>query len=441
MKMARYWNEEMECMPQEERKKLQSERLVDAVRRVYENVEFYRKRMQEAGVTPDDIHGVEDLHKLPFMTKADLRDYYPFGTFAVPMEDIVRIHASSGTTGKQVVVGYTRNDLEIWDECVARGLTSIGITNKDKMHVSYGYGLFTGGLGAHGGGTKVGAMVIPASVGNTKRQMTLLKDFQTTAIACTPSYALHIADALDELGLTKDDLNLKYGIFGAEPWTEQMRQEIENKLGLKAYDIYGLTEILGPGVSMDCSEKQGMHIQADHFIAEIIDPETGEVLPDGSEGELVFTTITKQGTPMIRYRTKDLTVLHTETCKCGRTTPRMEKIKARTDDMLIVKGVNVFPSQIESVILKYAEVEPHYMIYVDRENNSDSLDIHIEVNEQVFSDEVRSLEKLSRAIRKDIESTLGIGINVKLVEPHSIQRSEGKAIRVMDKRKLYANNK
>lgn len=435
--MAKYWNEEMECMPQEERKKLQSQRLVDAVRRVYDNVEFYRKRMDEQGVKPEDIHGVEDLHKLPFMTKADLRDYYPFGTFAVPMDKIVRVHASSGTTGKQIVVGYTENDLELWDECVARGMTSIGMDKTDKLHVSYGYGLFTGGLGAHGGGTKIGAMVIPASVGNTKRQMTLLHDFGTTALACTPSYALHIADALPELGMTKDDLNLKYGIFGAEPWTEEMRDEIENRLGLKAYDIYGLTEILGPGVAMDCSEKQGLHIQADHFIAEIIDPDTGEVLPDGSLGELVFTTITKEGTPMIRYRTRDLTILHTETCKCGRTTPRMEKVRARTDDMMIIRGVNVFPGQIESVILKHAEVEPHYMIYVDRVDNSDTLEIHMEVSEQYFSDEVKKLERLAADIKKDIDGVLGISAKVKLVEPRSLPRSEGKAKRVVDKRKLY----
>lgn len=435
--MAKYWNEEMECMPQEERKKLQSQRLVDAVRRVYDNVEFYRKRMDEQGVKPEDIHGVEDLHKLPFMTKADLRDYYPFGTFAVPMDKIVRVHASSGTTGKQIVVGYTENDLELWDECVARGMTSIGMDKTDKLHVSYGYGLFTGGLGAHGGGTKIGAMVIPASVGNTKRQMTLLHDFQTTAIACTPSYALHIADALPELGMTKDDLNLKYGIFGAEPWTEEMRDEIENRLGLKAYDIYGLTEILGPGVAMDCSEKQGLHIQADHFIAEVIDPDTGEVLPDGSLGELVFTTITKEGTPMIRYRTRDLTILHTETCKCGRTTPRMEKVRARTDDMMIIRGVNVFPGQIESVILKHAEVEPHYMIYVDRVDNSDTLEIQMEVSEQYFSDEVKKLERLADDIKKDIDGVLGISAKVKLVEPRSLPRSEGKAKRVVDKRKLY----
>lgn len=439
--MPKYWNEEMECMPQEERKKLQSKRLVETVHRVYDNVEFYRKRMDEAGVKPEDIHGIEDLHKLPFTYKTDLRDNYPFGTFAAPMKDIVRIQASSGTTGKQIVVGYTKNDLDIWAECVARGMTSIGMDNTDKLHVSYGYGLFTGGLGAHAGGTLIGATVIPASVGNTTRQMTLLKDFGTTALACTPSYALHIADALPELGLTGKDLNLKYGIFGAEPWTEEMRQEIEDRLGLKAYDIYGLTEILGPGVSMDCNEKQGMHIQADHFIAEIIDPETGEVLPEGSEGELVFTTITKEGAPMIRYRTRDLCVLHYETCKCGRTTPRMEKIKARTDDMLIVRGVNVFPSQIESVILKHAEVEPHYMIYVDRKDNSDTLDIDIEVNEKTFTDEVRGLEKLERTIKQEMDSLLGISANIHLVEPRSIQRSEGKATRVMDKRKLYAKDK
>ncbi|MDD2956494.1 MAG: phenylacetate--CoA ligase [Oscillospiraceae bacterium] len=435
--MPNYWNEAMECMEPEKLKELQNQRLVDTVKRVYEHVPFYRKRMEEAGVKPEDIRGVEDLPKLPFTTKADLRDYYPFDTFAVPMDEIVRIQASSGTTGKQIIAGYTQNDLDSWDECVARGLTSIGVSRKDKVHVSYGYGLFTGGLGAHGGASRVGAAVVPASVGNTKRQMTLLRDLQATTLCCTPSYALHLADALQEVGLTKDDLNLKYGVFGAEPWTEAMRAEIENKLGLKAYDIYGLTEVLGPGVSMECAERNGMHIQADFFIAEIVDPDTFEPLPAGEEGELVFTTITKEGMPMIRYRTKDLTVLHTERCACGRTSPRMEKIRARTDDMLIIRGVNVFPSQIESVILRHAEVEPHYMIYVDRVDNSDTLEVHIEVNEDTFSDQVKKLEDLAKEISADIQSVLGIKAAVRLVEPRSIQRSEGKAVRVIDKRKLY----
>lgn len=435
--MPNYWNEAMECMDPEKLREIQDRRLTETVKRVYENVPFYRKRMEEAGVKPEDICGVKDLPKLPFTTKADLRDYYPFGTFAAPMDDIVRIQASSGTTGKQIIAGYTQNDLDSWDECVARGLTSIGVTHKDKVHVSYGYGLFTGGLGAHGGASKIGAAVVPASVGNTKRQMTLLHDLQSTTLCCTPSYALHLADALQEVGLTKDDLNLKYGVFGAEPWTEAMRTEIENKLGLKAYDIYGLTEVLGPGVSMECEAKSGMHIQADHFIAEIVDPDTFEPLPAGREGELVFTTITKEGMPMIRYRTKDLTVLHMERCACGRTTPRMEKIRARTDDMLIIRGVNVFPSQIESVILRHAEVEPHYMIYVDRVDNTDTLEVHIEVNEATFSDQVKKLEDLAKEISGDIQSVLGIKASVLLVEPRSIQRSEGKAVRVVDKRKLY----
>ncbi len=433
-----YWQQELECMDIDERRKLQSERLVKTVRNVYDNVKFYRERMIAAGVSPDDIKGVEDLHKLPFTTKADLRDYYPFDTFALPLEKVCRVHASSGTTGKPIVVGYTQNDLDMWDDCVARGMTSIGITNKDIVHVSYGYGLFTGGLGAHGGAQKIGALTVPASTGNTKRQIQLLVDFKTTAICCTPSYALHLADALVDCGYTKDDLSLKYGIFGAEPWSEEMRTEIENKLGLKAYDIYGLSEILGPGVSMDCEYRQGLHIQSDHFIAEIIDPDTTEVLPDGQTGELVFTSITKEAIPLIRYRTRDLCSLTNEKCKCGRTTTRMAKVTGRSDDMMIIRGVNVFPSQIESVLLKYSEVEPHYMIYVGRVNNTDTLDIHVEVNEKFFSDEVKKLESLSRKLASDIQSVIGISANIKLVEPKSIERSEGKAKRVIDTRNIFS---
>lgn len=431
-----YWNEEIECMGKEQMRELQSKRLIDTVKRVYENVPFYRKKMEEAGVTPEDIRSVDDLHKLPFTTKIDLRDNYPFNTFACPMEDVVRIHASSGTTGKQTVVGYTAHDLEVWSECVARGMTALGVTKKDRVHVSYGYGLFTGGLGAHGGAEYLGATVVPASTGNTSRQVRMLVDFQSTVLCCTPSYALYIADEMQKMGITKDQLNLKYGCFGAEPWTEHMRTEIENKLGLEAHDIYGLSEIMGPGVSMDCTEKNGLHIHADHFIPEIINPETGEVLPEGEEGELVFTCITKQALPLIRYRTKDLSRLTWETCGCGRTLPRMEKVTGRCDDMLIIRGVNVFPSQIESVLLEYGQVEPHYMIYVDRKGLLDTMEVHVEMTEELFSDAVRNIEAHEKKLRQRLESVLGISAAVKLVEPRSIPRSEGKAKRVIDNRKL-----
>lgn len=431
-----YWNEEIETMSREQMRELQSERLRDTVKRVYENAPYYRKKMEEAGLTPEDIHSVDDLHKLPFTYKTDLRDNYPFDTFACPMDDVVRIHASSGTTGKQTVVGYTNRDIEVWSECVARGLTSLGITKKDKIHISYGYGLFTGGLGLHYGAEYLGATVVPASTGNTARQVRLLVDFQSTVLCCTPSYALYIADEMQKMGVTKEQLNLKYGIFGAEPWTENMRTEIENKLGIKAHDIYGLSEIMGPGVSLDCPEKNGLHIHADHFIPEIINPETGEVLPDGEEGELVFTCITKEALPLIRYRTKDLSRLTWEKCACGRTLPRMEKVTGRCDDMLIIRGVNVFPSQIESVLLEYGQVEPHYMIYVDRKGLLDVMEIHVEMTEELFSDEVRNLEAHEKTLRQKIESVLGISAAVKLVEPRSIPRSEGKAKRVIDNRKL-----
>jgi len=437
--MSAYWNEKIETMSLDELRAMQSQRLADTVKRVYENVPYYAQRMKEQGITPEDIKSVDDLCRLPFTNKTDLRDNYPFGTFAVPLDQCIRIHASSGTTGKATVVGYTQYDIDIWSECVARGLTSIGIDNRDIVHVSYGYGLFTGGLGLHDGATRVGATVVPASVGNTARQMTLLKDFGATVLCCTPSYALHLCDALEEAGIKKEELSLRYGVFGAEPWTEEMREEIEKRLNIKAYDIYGLSEIMGPGVSLECGCKHGMHIQADHFIPEIINPETGEVLPDGELGELVFTCITKQALPLIRYRTHDLCRIHSERCECGRIMPRMEKIKGRSDDMLIIRGVNVFPSQIESVILKHAEVEPHYMIYVDRVDNSDTLEIHIEINEDVFSDEVRKIEAIERKVRGEIASVLGISARVKLVEPRSIPRSEGKAQRVIDRRNVYNN--
>lgn len=432
-----YWNEKMETINKESLKKIQSERLKDTVKRVYENIPYYREKMKEAGITPDDINSVDDLHKLPFTYKTDLRDNYPFGTFAIPLKEIVRVHASSGTTGKQTVVGYTHHDIDIWSECVARCLTSVGINKDDIVHVAYGYGLFTGGLGLHYGAELIGATVIPVSGGNTARQIQLLKDFEATVLCCTPSYALHIADQMREAGVSKDDLKLRIGIFGAEPWSEEMKSQLENLFGIKAYDIYGLSEIMGPGVSMNCQHQGGLHIQADHFIPEIIDPDTGEVLPEGAEGELVFTCITKEALPLIRYRTKDLSVLNSDVCSCGRTTVRMKKVTGRADDMIIIRGVNVFPSQIESVLLKHSEVEPHYMIYVDRINNLDIMEVHIEMNQSIFSDQVRKIEALERKIRHDIESTLGISTKIRLVEPNTIQRSEGKAKRVIDKRKLY----
>ncbi len=432
-----YWNEKVECMDKDELKKIQSERLVSTVKRMYENTPYYRKKMDDAGVKPEDIKSVDDLHLLPFTYKTDLRDNYPFGTFALPLSQVTRIHASSGTTGKQTVVGYTDNDLEMWSDSVARCLTSAGVTSEDIVHVSYGYGLFTGGLGIHNGAEKIGATVIPASSGNTARQITLLKDFGATVLCCTPSYALYIADALKDAGLTKDDLKLRIGVFGAEPWTESMRHEIEEKLGIKAYDIYGLSETAGPGVAMNCDCQKHLHIQADNFIPEVINPETGEVLPDGAEGELVFTCVTKEAMPLIRYRTKDLTVLHTDRCECGRIMPRMEKVTGRSDDMLIIRGVNVFPSQIESVLLEFGNVEPHYMIYVDRVNNLDTMEVHIEMTDELFSDEVRAVEKIEKGLRQRIDSVLGISATVKLVEPKSIPRSEGKAKRVIDKRKVY----
>ena len=400
--MERYWNENMECATKDEMKALQSFRLSQTVRKVYNNVPYYRERMEKAGVTPDDIHSVEDLKKLPFTMKQDLRDTYPYGLFAVPMEDVVRVHASSGTTGKQIVVGYTQHDLDVWSECCARALTAAGATNKDFMHVSYGYGLFTGGLGLHGGAEKVGMTVIPVSTGNTNRQINIIKDFGSTYICCTPSYALYLAETMEEMGITKDDIKLKAGLFGAEPWTEEMRHEIEEKLGLKALDIYGLTEIIGPGVAFECSEQSGMHINEDHFIAETIDPDTGEVLPEGTQGEIVI---------------------------------KMMKPAGRSDDMLIIRGVNVFPSQVESVLLQLGNTAPYYQLIVDRVNNTDTLEIQVEISPEMFSDTVKSLEDQEKIIKSAVESTLGIAAKIRLVEPKTIQRTEGKAIRVIDKRK------
>lgn len=430
------WQKEIETMPREELKKLQSERLVWQVKRMYENVELFRKRMDEKGLKPSDIKSVDDLYKLPFSYKQDLRDYYPYGLFAVPMEDVVRIHASSGTTGKKIVVGYTKKDLEMWDNCVARMMTAIGIDKKDFIQVSYGYGLFTGGLGAHGGSQAVGATTIPISSGNTHNQIQTMIDFGATVLCCTPSYAMYLGEAIEEAGLT-DQLKLKAGIFGAEPWTEDMRTAIEEKLRIKAYDIYGLSEIMGPGVACECSEQAGMHVWEDMFIPEIVDPDTGEPLPYGEQGELVFTTITKEAFPLIRYRTHDICTLIPEPCKCGRTHIRMKKPCGRSDDMLIIRGVNVFPSQIEEVLLKLGEgITPNYQIIVDRVNNNDTFDINVEMSENLFADDVRSVEMLEKNITARLREVLGIGAKVHLVNPKSITRSEGKAKRVIDNRKL-----
>ena len=430
-------NKEIEFMPREELKKLQSERLCAQIKRCYEKVECFRDRMDEAGLKPEDIRGIEDLHRVPFSYKKDLRDYYPYGLFATPLKDVVRVHASSGTTGKRIVVGYTRNDIDLWHECVARVMAAVGVTDEDFVHNAFGYGFFTGGLGANGGAEYIGATVIPISAGNTANQIQTMIDFGSTVLCCTPSYAMYLGEEIERLGL-KDQLKLRIGIFGAEPWTEDMRRQIEDKLGLKAYDIYGLSEVLGPGVSGECPEQAGMHVWEDHFIVEIIDPETGEVLPEGATGELVFTTITKEAFPVIRYRTRDICSLIPEPCKCGRTHIRMRKPSGRTDDMLIIRGVNVFPSQIEEVLLKVSggEITPNYQIVVDRVNNVDTFDVNVEMSESFFSDNIKEVERLERHITEQLRSMLGIGAKVHLVNPKSIARSEGKAKRVIDNRKL-----
>ena len=415
---------------------LQLQRLQTQVRRVYERVPFYRGKLDQAGIQPETIQSLKDLRRLPYIFKTDLRDHYPFGLFAAPMEDIIRIHASTGTTGKPTVVGYTRNDIEIWAEVMARTLRSAGVTRGDIIQNAFGYGLFTGGLGAHYGAEKVGAAVVPVSVGNTKRQIMLMKDFGTTALCSTPSYALFLNEVSEEIGTPIRDMPLRVGIFGAEPWTESMRQQIEKELGITAIDIYGLSEIIGPGVSAECEAKAGLHLMEDHFLPEVIDPETGETLEPGRTGELVITTLTKEGIPLIRYRTRDITSLNDERCACGRTTVRMNKVSGRSDDMLIIRGVNVFPSQIESVLLEVPEVAPHYLICVDRVHNLDSLEIQVEVSGKMFSDEIKCLERIERRIKAEVESTLGIVVEVKLVEPNTIARSEGKAKRVIDRRSL-----
>jgi phenylacetate-CoA ligase len=431
------FDDEFETLPREALEALQVKRLVATAERVYAAVPFYRKKFDEYRIKPSDLKSLKDLRRLPFTTKIDLRDNYPFGLFAVPMEQVVRIHASSGTTGKPTVVGYTRRDINTWAELMARSLAAAGAHKNDIIHNAYGYGLFTGGLGVHYGAEKLGASVIPISGGNSKRQIVIMQDFGSTVLTCTPSYALFLAETAEEMGVDFRKLKLKVGIFGAEPWSERMRDEIERKLGIQAIDIYGLSEVIGPGVSIECLEaKRGLHIFEDHFIAEIIDPETGEALPHGQKGELVFTTITKEAFPLIRYRTRDISVLYPEPCKCGRTHVRMERVSGRSDDMLIIRGVNVFPSQIESVLMNIEGVEPHYLLIVDRQGNLDTLDLQVEVNEKVFSDEVKNLQSLGRRIEKEIKDLLGVSAGVKLVEPKTIQRSEGKAQRVIDKRRI-----
>jgi phenylacetate-CoA ligase len=430
------WNPHFETMPREEMRKVQSERLRDVVERVYYNVPYYRERMQSLGMGPENIASIDDLSKLPFTTKQDLRDNYPFGLFAVPMSEIIRVHASSGTTGKPTVVGYTRHDIGLWSEVMARTLTSAGAGKSDFIQIAYGYGLFTGGLGVHYGGEKIGASVIPISGGNTKRQLQLMKDFGSTVLACTPSYASYLAEAIEESGFNRDEFKLRVGVFGAEPWTENMRREIEKRLRIKAIDIYGLSEIIGPGVSFECEHQCGLHINEDHFIPEIIHPDTLEVLPEGELGELVFTTVTKEGLPIIRYRTRDLTRLNFETCACGRTLVRMNKCTGRSDDMLIIRGVNLFPSQIESVLLEMDETTPHYLLVVDRINNLDTLLLQVEVEDRFYQDKISELQALRLKIQHQIESATGLSVTVKLVEPKTIERSEGKAKRVIDNRKM-----
>jgi phenylacetate-CoA ligase len=430
------WNEKIECASREDMGMIQSERLRETVNRIYHNVPYYRKKMQEVGLMANDIHGISDLHKLPFTVKTDLRDNYPFGLFTVPMSEIVRLHASSGTTGKPIVVGYTRKDIQMWAEVVSRSLTMAGVHRNDIVQIAYGYGLFTGGLGLHYGTENLGASVIPISGGNTHKQIQLMEDFGSSVLCCTPSYALNIAEVMKEMKVDINNLKLRIGIFGAEPWSEAMRKDIETKLGIKAIDIYGLSEIVGPGVSCECEHQCGMHINEDHFFPEIINPETLEPMAPGEIGELVFTTITKEGIPLIRYRTRDLTRLIYDKCVCGRTLVRMEKCKGRSDDMLIIRGVNVFPSQVESVLLSISEVEPHYLIIVDREGTLDKMSLMVEVQEQFFSDEIKKLEDLRLKIARKLDSVLGIAVNVKLVEPKTIERTAGKAKRVIDNRKI-----
>ncbi len=432
--MENYYQKEIECASPEKLRELQDERLVKQVKHVWDNVPYYRKKMEEKGVTPDDIKGVDDLHKLPFLSKADLRDAYPYGLLAAPLKDCVRIQSTSGTTGRRVVAFYTQHDIDLWEDCCARAIVAAGGTNEDVVQIAYGYGLFTGGAGLHGGSHKVGSLTLPMSSGNTDRQLQFMTDLQSTILCCTPSYAAYLAESIHERGL-KDKIKLKAGIFGAEAWSEKMRQEIQNQLGIKAYDIYGLTEISGPGVAFECSDQTGMHINEDHFIAEIIDPDTGEVLPDGTQGELVFTSITKEAFPLLRYRTRDICVLTREKCSCGRTLVKMCKPMGRSDDMLIVKGVNVFPSQIETVLIEQG-YQANYQIIVDRVNNSDTLEVMVEMTQDNFSDNLGKITEMEKSLVAALKAMLGIYTKVRLVAPKSITRSEGKAVRVIDKRKI-----
>jgi phenylacetate-CoA ligase len=433
------FSEEFETLPREALDALQLRRLQRMTERVYHTVDFYRRAFDRAGVGPGDIKTLEDIRRLPFTTKQDLRDNYPFGLFAVPMSSVVRIHASSGTTGRATVAGYTKRDIENWSKLMARSFVAAGLTKNDIIHNAYGYGLFTGGLGAHYGAERLGASVIPMSGGNTKRQIMILQDFGPTAICSTPSYALFLAEQGEEMGVNMRSLKLRVGIFGAEPWSEQMRQEIERKLNIVAFDIYGLSEVMGPGVSIECAEgRHGLHVFEDHFIVEAINPDTGEPVPYGDEGELVFTTLTKEAFPLIRYRTRDMSRLIREPCRCGRTHVKMARVSGRSDDMLIIRGVNIFPSQIESMLVGIEGLEPHYQIIVDREGTLDMIEIQVEVSEKIFSDsgEVRALQKIERRLAKDVKDYLGVTTKVKLVEPKTLQRFEGKASRVTDRRKI-----
>lgn len=431
-----YWDREFETMPRDKLGELQMERLKSTLVRVYNNVPSYKKAMDDRGIKPSDIQGQDDVRKLPFTVKQDLRDNYPFGMFAAPMDEVVRVHASSGTTGKPTVVGYTRNDIRTWSQLMARSLTMAGATTGDVVQNAYGYGLFTGGMGVHYGAEHVGATVVPISGGNTDRQLMIMQDFGTTILTCTPSYALFLAEEGENAGIDFKKLPLKAGIFGAEPWSERMRKQLEAKLDITALDIYGLSEVMGPGVSMECTAQQGMHIFEDHFLAEIINPDTGEPLPFGQQGELVLTSLTKEAFPIIRYRTRDITMLTGEPCSCGRTHVRMRRVTGRTDDMLIIRGVNVFPSQVESILLEFGETEPHYQLVVDRKGNLDNLEIWVELSEQWFSDKVRQLEDVEGRLKDRIGSVLGISAKIKLVEPRTIPRSEGKAKRVVDRREI-----
>ncbi len=432
------FNREIESMPVGKMKELQLERLKWSIRHAYDNVPFYRKKFEAAGFHPDQFKSLDDMRRVPFLTKQDMRDNYPFGLFAVPLSKVVRVHASSGTTGNSTVVGYTKNDVNVFAEVVARSLVSYGVTENDIIQVAYGYGLFTGGLGLHYGSEKLGALTVPMSGGNTPRQVMLMKDFGSTVLGSTPSYALNVADYIENKmpGFDMKSLKLKIGVFGAEPWTEEMRGEIERRLNISAFDIYGLSEVIGPGVSAECSEKKGLHVFEDHFYVEIINPETGEVLPEGEKGEIVYTSLTKEAFPGIRYRSRDITRLYHDSCKCGRTLVKMDKVSGRSDDMLIIRGVNVFPSQIESVLMGFEGVEPHYQIVVDRKGSMDDIEVMVEVNEKLFSDEIKIMHSLSKNISDHFRSALGINAKITLVEPQTIPRSEGKAVRVVDKRKI-----